>query len=198
MVRRAWQTKWTKNNWPTSRFANRVYLFLRNKKVKTILDLGCGGGRDSIFFAKKGFKVVAVDIFSDNFQRDKLKSVNVKFIHKSIKDVKFKLNSFDVVYAHLSLHYFEDKTTDKIFNNLYNILKPGGYIFAKCKSTTDPYFGKGKKIEENYYEFGHKRHFFTKKYMEEKLKKFKVIKIIKTSCTLPDKASFIEAFAIKN
>jgi ubiquinone/menaquinone biosynthesis C-methylase UbiE len=194
---KTWQTKWAKNNWPTSRFARRVYLFLKNKKVKTILDLGCGSGRDSIFFTKKGFDVIALDVFVDDKQQEKLKRFDIKFLKEDIKNIKFKTNSFDVIYAHLSLHYFNDKTTDKIFNNLYNILKPGGYIFVKCKSTTDPYFGQGKKIEENYYDFGHKRYFFTKEYMIGKLKKFKIIKIQKTNCIHPDKASFIEAFAKK-
>ncbi len=197
MAKKIWQTKWTKNNWPTSRFANRVYIYLKNKRVKSILDLGCGGGRDSVFFAKKGFQVTALDVFTDNFQQERLKKTGIIFFKKDIKDIKFKLGSFDVVYAHLSLHYFDDKTTDKIFNNLHKIVKPGGYIFIKCKSTSDPYFGKGKKIEENYYDFEHKRHFFTKEYMVKKLQKFKIIKIIKTNCLYPDKASFVEAFAKK-
>jgi SAM-dependent methyltransferase len=197
MVKKLWQTKWTENNWPTSRFANRVYLFLKNKKVKTILDLGCGSGRDSIFFTKKGFEVAALDIFVDDVQQEKLKRFGIKFFRKDIREINFKAESFDIIFAHLSLHYFDNKTTDKIFNNLYKILKPGGYVFVKCKSTADPYFGQGKKIADNYYEFGHKRHFFTTEYMIEKLKKFKIIKIQKTNCIHPDKAAFIEAFAKK-
>lgn len=188
---------WTENNLPTSRFANRVYLFLKNKKSKTILDIGCGGGRDSVFFAKKGYQVISMDIFADAFQRTKLKTAGIKFIKKDVKKINFKPDTFDVIYAHLSLHYFDDKTTDRIISNLYKILKPGGYIFIKCKSIRDPLFGKGKKIEENYYNFGHKRHFFTKDYMTEKLKIFKIIRLLKTNCVFPHKASFIEAFAQK-
>jgi SAM-dependent methyltransferase len=197
MTKKNWQTKWAKNNWPASRFARRVYLFLKNRKVKTILDLGCGGGRDSIFFTKKRFDVTALDVFVDDMQQERLQRFSIKFLKKDIRDIKFKADSFDVIYAHLSLHYFNAKTTNKIFNNLYNILKPGGYIFVKCKSTADPCFGRGKKIEENYYKFVHERHFFTKEYMAGKLKKFKIIKIQKTNCIHPAEASFIEAFAKK-
>lgn len=197
LEKKSWQTKWTKNNWPTSRFANRVYLFLKNKRVKTILDLGCGGGRDSVFFSKKGFEVVALDIFADKVQQKKLKKAGIKFFNKDIRRINFKPESFDVIYAHLSLYYFDDKTTDKIFNNLYDILKPGGYIFVKCKSTADPIFGRGKKIGENFYSSDGMRHFYTKEYMKKKLNKFKIIKIIKTNCILPHKAAFIEGFAKK-
>ena len=141
---------------------------------------------------------MALDLFVNNVQQKKLKKADIKFLHKDIKSIKFEPNSFDAIYAHLSLHYFDDKTTAKIFSNLYSILKPGGYIFVKCKSTTDPYFGQGKKIEENYYDFKHKRHFFTERYMKEKLNKFRIIKIQQTHCQFPVKAAFVEAFAKKS
>ncbi|MFA6421974.1 MAG: class I SAM-dependent methyltransferase [Candidatus Buchananbacteria bacterium] len=194
-----WQDKWiNKNNWPESRFAKRVYLFIKNKKLETVLDLGCGGGRDSKYFSQKGYKVVALDIMVSQSQQEKLKHDHIKFIKSDIRNIKIKNDSFDIIYAHLSLHYFDDRTTDKIFSKLYKILKPGGYIFIKCKSINDPLFGKGKKIEENIYKSDYLRHFFSKNYMNEKLKNFKIIKIFKTNVFKhPGKASFIEAFARK-
>lgn len=194
-----WQDKWiNKNNWPESQFAKRVYVFIKSKKLQTLLDVGCGGGRDSQYFSKRGLKVTAVDIMAGEQQQEKFKSNNIQFIKSDIRDIKLKGNSFDVIYAHLSLHYFNDKITDKILNNFYKILKPGGFIFIKCKSIDDPLFGKGKFIENNIYDFGHTRHFFSKEYMREKLKDFSIIKILKTnSFKHPDKASFIEVFAQK-
>ena len=57
---------------------------------------------------------------------------------------------------------------------------------------------KGKKIAENMYEKGHTRHFFSKEYMAEKLEKFKIIKIRKTSSVYhDDKSNFIEGIATK-
>ena len=98
----------------------------------------------------------------------------------------------------MSLHYFDDKTTDKIFNNLHLALKKQGLLFIKCKSIDDALFGKGQKIAENMYKKGHTRHFFSKEYMSEKLKKFKVIKISKTSSVYHNyKSAFIEAVATK-
>ncbi|MFA5000881.1 MAG: class I SAM-dependent methyltransferase [Candidatus Paceibacterota bacterium] len=194
-----WQNRWiNKNRWPESLFAKRVWLFLKNKKVKTLLDLGCGGGRDSQYFSRRGLKVVALDILRSEDQQEKLKQNNIPFVKSDIRKLKLKGNSFDVIYAHLSLHYFNNKTTDKVFSNLHKILKPGGYLFIKCKSVNDPLYGKGKKIEENFYEEEHLRHFFSKDYMREKLKNFKIIKITQTSTfKRPSKASFIEAFAQK-
>lgn len=194
-----WKDKWiNKNKWPESQFAKRVYVFIKNKKIRTLLDIGCGGGRDSEYFSRRGLKVTAVDVIVSEQQQEKLKSNNIQFIKSDIRNIKIKDNSFDVIYAHLSLHYFNNKTTDKILNILYKILKPGGYIFIKCKSTDDPLFGKGKMIENNFYDDGHMRHFFSKEYMKEKLKDFSIIKISKTNTfKRPSKASFIEVFAQK-
>ena len=35
--------------------------FIKTTKKKDILDIGCGNGRDTIFFFKKGLKVVGID-----------------------------------------------------------------------------------------------------------------------------------------
>ena len=194
-----WKDKWiNKNNWPESLFAKRVYLFIKNKRLKTVLDLGCGGGRDSQYFSRKGLVVTALDMATGEQQQEKLKRNNIRFIKSDIGDIRLKDDSFDMIYAHLSLHYFDNKKTEKILGSLYKILKPSGYIFIKCKSIDDPLFGKGKMIENNFYDFGHTRHFFSKEYMREKLKDFRIIKIFKTnSFKNPDRASFIEVFAQK-
>lgn len=194
-----WPNKWlNKNHLPVSTFAKRVEIFLKDKKSKNILELGCGNGRDAEYFSKKGYNVIALDSSESLYQKDKLKKANVQFLKCDVKRMKLKLNSFDVVYAHLSLHYFDNATTTKVFDKIYKILKPSGFLFIKCKSINDPLFGKGEKIEEDFYNFGHSRHFFTKEYMNKKLKNFNIIKIQKTnSFKYPSKSSFIEAFAQK-
>ncbi len=104
-----------------------------------------------------------------------------------------------MIYAHLSLHYFNDKTTKEIFNKLYKILKKDGLLFVKCKSTNDMLYGQGRKLEENMYEYqNHIRHFFDKKYTTTLLAKFQLIKVRKSSSVYHSyKSSFIEAIAKK-
>ena len=194
-----WKNKWVfRPTEPANNFAVRAYKLIKRKKLKTLLDLGCGDGRDSIYFFNKGLKVRAVDFSFSGIKKLKLQNPKVNYILSDIKKIKFKTNSFDIIYAHLSLHYFDDETTSKIFDNLYRILKKNGLLFVKCKSIDDKLFGKGKKIGENIYEKGHIRHFFSKEYMKEKLKKFKIIKIQKTSSVYHNyKSAFIEAAATK-
>ncbi|GIW63517.1 MAG: hypothetical protein KatS3mg091_319 [Patescibacteria group bacterium] len=155
-------------------FAKCGFKLIKAKNCRSLLDLGCGDGRDSIYFANKGLKVTAVDFSKSGIEKLKTRQNRIKnrinCILKDIRNINFPENSFVVIYAHLSLHYFDDKTTSKIFDNLYKVLKKGGLIFVKCKSTDDALFGKGKKVGENMYKKGHVQHFFTKEYMTEKLK----------------------------
>lgn len=197
---RFWKNKPTKDILKKiNTFAKRSLKLIKQKKLKTILDLGCGRSRDPIFFANNGLIVTALDVSKNRLVSLKKKNIkNIKIEIQDIRDLEFPDNSFDVIYAHLSIHYFDDKTTDKIFNKLYKILKKDGLLLVKCKSTDDVMYGKGEKIENNFYNLnGHLRHFFDKNYMKEKLNKFKILKIRKTTSIYKRKSSFIEAVATK-
>ena len=104
-----------------------------------------------------------------------------------------------MIYAHLSLHYFNDKITQRIFDQLYKVLKKDGLLFVKCKSTDDILCGRGRELEENIYAFrDHVRHFFDREYMTTVLAKFKIIKIRRSSAVYHSyKSSFVEAVAKK-
>jgi len=201
-----WKTKWeNRKSEPRNNFARRSFYLINKRKLKTILDLGCGDGRDTFYFAKKGLKVTAMDFSKSGMDKinDKVKKKNIKNvtpIHCDIRELQLKEKSFDIIYAHLSLLYFDDKTTTQIFNKLYRILKPNGLFFVKCKSTEDWKCGQGRKIGKDYFVQKHNvtRHYFNRKYMLDKLKKFKIVKIRKTSSIYHQtKSSFIEAVASK-
>lgn len=194
-----WKNKWSDRPLePANNFARRAYVLVKSKKLKSLLDLGCGDGRDSIYFSNKGLLVTSVDFSESGIAKLKTQSQKIKCIAEDIRDIDFPDNSFDVIYAHLSLHYFDDESTSKIFDNLFRILKKGGFIFIKCKSVDDALFGKGEKVGENMYKKGHIRHSFTKDYMTKKLKSFKIIRVRKTSSVYHEyKSAFIEAIATK-
>lgn len=195
-----WQNKWIdgKKVLPNN-FARRSYAKVKGRKFKTLLDLGAGSGQDSVYFADKGFKVTAIDFSKSGIANIvSLGHKNIKVLQRDIRHITFPQESFDIIYAHLSLHYFNDEETTKIFNKLFKYLKKGGYVFIKCKSTDDSLFGKGVRVGKDMYRKGHVRHFFTKEYMKKKLEQFKVIEIRKTASVYHSyKSSFIEAVATK-
>ena len=136
--------------------------------LASILELGCGEGNDSIYFAEQGHAITATDFSNTVLEQnnDRLTHPNLTF---SIQDIsqplQFDNASFDVIYARLSLHYFTNETTASIFREIARVLKPGGMLCFMCKSTADHLHGQGQEIERNMYELeGHVRHFFSKEY----------------------------------
>lgn len=46
---------------PQEDMADIVRIF-RQQKVKTVLDLGCGSGRHTVYLAQRGFRVFGIDV----------------------------------------------------------------------------------------------------------------------------------------
>jgi ubiquinone/menaquinone biosynthesis C-methylase UbiE len=125
-------------------------------KTGTLLDLGAGHGQDSRFFAKKGYSVTGTD-FSETalrFLAEKADKEGLRIKTEQVdlsKNLPFENNKFDVVYAHLSLHYFDVKTTDKLFSEIQRILKPNGILAALFNSVDDPEIPRFEKVDDDYY-----------------------------------------------
>jgi ubiquinone/menaquinone biosynthesis C-methylase UbiE len=150
-----------------------------------ILDLGCGVGNDSVGFAKEGHNIIGTDfssvVIQDNSKEYKdISNLSFRVVDLSIP-LEFKENSFDLVYARLSLHYFSDEVTRNIFNEIHRVLKPGGYICFMCKSVDDSIYGEGTEIEKDMFERkGHVRHFFSEEYVKSCLDNKFEIEIMKS------------------
>lgn len=189
-----------KQEWPVSDFAKNIYPILKKNNLKKVLDLGCGNGRDSLYFSNNGLHVTALDFSDSGIEKletnDTKKSIEC--INQDIKDINFSDDFFDAIYAHLVLHYFTDLELGEIIKKLHKTLKKGGYIFIKCKSTKDPLYGIGKKKEDNMFFYKHWRHFFSSSYMKEKLKNFHVLDIAESKTSeYGFHSAFIEAIAKK-
>jgi SAM-dependent methyltransferase len=171
--------------------------------TESVLDLGCGRGEDTLYLARRGCTVTAVDISATNVThvRDTAsrQGLDVTVLqHDIAESLPFGDASFDVVYAHLSLHYFDDPTTKRLFGEIRRVLKPAGFLFAKCKSVNDPLYGKGEKVGPDMFLEDHVRHFFSEEYMRECLKDFDVVRIEKTASVYVDyESAFVEAIARK-
>jgi len=171
----------------------------------SVLDLGCGYGTDTIYLAKKGLKVTAIDFSEASVSRlrEKVSDKGVHSItilqHDLSKKLPFPDRTFDAVYAHLSIHYFDDATTRRVIAENMRVLKPNGFFFVKCKSVDDALYGKGKKVGEDMYEHDHVRHFFRKEYMQSLVADFEILSLRRTSSKYVDyRSAFIEAIVRKS
>lgn len=103
--------------------------------TEKILDIGCGYGRHSLEFAKRGYKVTGVDITEDYISDAKLnaekENLNADFLLMDVRDIEFS-NEFDVVLnlADGAIGYLEDENENiKIFDVISKALKSGGKHF---------------------------------------------------------------------
>lgn len=98
-----------------------------------ILDMGCGGGWTSIFFAKYGYEVVGQDIAEDmaDLARENQARQNVgdnlSFVVSDFESVGID-NSFDAVVFFDCLHHAEDERA--AIASAYRALKPGGLLIT--------------------------------------------------------------------
>lgn len=67
-------------------------------------------------------------------------------------ELPFDSESFDVVYAHLSLHYFDKETTVRLFGEIQRVLKKGGVFAFFVNSINDPEYKTGKELEPDYFQ----------------------------------------------
>lgn len=104
---------------------------------QTVLDAGCGNGRNMHWFYTNGFKLLAIDI--DEEKIDFVKSIypNQKdnFQVASLSDLPYKDNSIDHIINCAVLHFSESTEIFKShFSELVRVLKPNGSLFIRTAS----------------------------------------------------------------
>lgn len=101
-----------------------------------VLDIGCGNGRNSIYLAKRGFDVEAVDFSETAIELAKEKAVkagvSVKFYCQSIFDFEYAAKSFDAIYDSGCFHHIAPHRRPDFLALVANALKTGGIFVMVC------------------------------------------------------------------
>lgn len=94
-----------------------------------LLDIGCGEGQASVFFAKNGYTVSAFDIALSGIEKGKklaeISKVSVNFFHANILDYQLN-NHFDIVFGSGVLQYIPPESRGKFFENIQAHTNIGG------------------------------------------------------------------------
>lgn len=174
-------------------FGNYPESSRRNLKI---LDLGCGGGRHTLFLAREGFGAFGTDISETGLsharlmaQREGLKCIFKKAIMGS---QPFKDNFFDGVISFGVLYYNDSTGYANAVREIRRILKKGGKALIVTRTTDDFRYGKGKKIEQNTYELstmvtnekGMPGHFLDRRSIKRMFKDFDTITIDRVDFTI--------------
>lgn len=85
-----------------------------------LLDVGCGEGKDAVFFARNGYDVTAFDLSENGIEKTKklAECCGVR-INAFTADVnEFRLNAkYDIIYSNGVMHYIPPEIRKEIFNN---------------------------------------------------------------------------------
>jgi cyclopropane fatty-acyl-phospholipid synthase-like methyltransferase len=117
--------------------------FLKHLPQKgRLLDLGCGSGRDSIYFASLGFQVTAVDGSEELCKRLKERyGMDAQQIY--FEDLSFR-EEFDAVWACASLLHVKKADMASVMMKVSQALTPGGIFYASFKYGSQERLCKGR------------------------------------------------------
>ena len=120
------------------------------REGQMLIDIGCGEGRDSIFFARNGYQVTGFDYSTDGIKKaeawaDEL-NLSIAFFQANIN--KYRLDKpYDAVFASGSLHYIPGNLRKDIISNYKELTNPGG-IHAFTVPIIKPFLPKDPKADE--------------------------------------------------
>lgn len=125
-------------------------------KGASILELGAGQDQDSRYFASLGFEVIATDFSVETLRllNEKAEQEGYKIKTESVdlsKSLPYESESFDVVYSHPALHYFDYQITESLFKEIHRVVKPDGILAALFNTLEDPEIEDLEKSEEDLY-----------------------------------------------
>lgn len=134
-----------------------VYLFDQLLKGRLtppmrVLDAGCGGGRNLIYFLRAGYEVCAVDQSAEAVAHvrelasalaPRLPAEN--FRAEPVERMSFAAADFDAVISSAVLHFARDEGHWRaMVGEMWRVLRPGGIFFARLASV----IGMGGQLEQ--------------------------------------------------
>ncbi len=192
-----WNNLYTKDDYfgtGQTILANLAKSIIEKHKITNILEIGCGQGRDSIFFASFMDSVTSFDIsekaikFVEKIKNQKnLPNLDL-FVHDIRKPLDPSKRKFKMVYSNLALQFFDELQLEKIFQNISKIMEKNSYFLFSTKKPGDKYHNFGTKLTNHSFEYKNiTRFFFEKEKLQNILEKqFTIISFEDDSHTNPD------------
>ena len=165
--------------------AKKSLKIFQENNINTIIELGAGLGRDSIYLSINNLSVTSLDysqsginIINKKINKDKLKNIKTKVFDIRQK-LPFEDNSIDGCFSHML--YCMALSNQNLFNlnkEICRILKPDGLNIYTVRNEHDGDYKNGIHRGEDMYENdGFIVHFFNKTKINQLTDGFKNIKI---------------------
>ena len=105
---------------------------------ETVLDIGCGRGRDSQYMTGLGYNVISIDLAREALRECRRLAPKAAQLQVDLRSgLPFRDGAFRVIVANLTLHYFSWQLTESIVEEVKRCLKAEGTLLARLNSTGD-------------------------------------------------------------
>jgi len=109
----------------------------------TLLDAGCGGGRNLVYFLREGFEVFGVDESPSAIDAVRQLAARLaphlprdNFQVADVAALPFASPQFDAILCNAVLHFARDEAHfDRMLAEMWRVLRPGGVFFARLASS---------------------------------------------------------------
>ena len=118
---------------------------------RDMVELGCGNGRDAVFFAAQGLHITALDMSQEAISQLQSRNLpNAQFLCGDfVNSDVHQPDSYDYAYSRFTIHSINRNQEQVLLGNVFRGLRPGGKLFIEVRGVNDPLFGKGKQVERN-------------------------------------------------
>lgn len=117
------------------------------------LDLGCGPGRHTVYFASRGYEAWGVELTQAGAElcRENLRRAGLpgSVVRGDMAHLPFREASFDLVVAYNVLYHTTRRGMREVIGGVRRILREGGLLLATLKSPEEWVYGIGEEIEPN-------------------------------------------------
>ncbi len=175
--------KYYKNNIVVSKQSDFAKFVLKRIKKTTgsLIDIGCGNARDTIFFINN--KVNAFGCYRSSTIIRKNNKIKKIFYHMNFCKKEIKLpKKFNFFYARFFIHAISLKEEEIFFKNIKKNIDSSCQIFLEFRTDKDPLMLEGKYISKYERYTDHYRRFINVDSFIKRMKKKKInILFLKTS-----------------
>ena len=125
------------------------------KKRLKLLDLGCGEGRNAVYFAKHGFEVTALDASLAGLRKTKMYArevgISLKTVQADILNYKIK-DTYNVIFSTGTLHYLSPEVRQQRFQNYKDCTSSDG-INGLSVFVQKPFIARAPDAEDTAYPY---------------------------------------------
>ncbi len=155
--------------------------FFLEKKVKDILIPGIGYGRNAKVFMDNGIRVTGIEISKTAIDLARQNRLHIPIFHGSVTDMPFDNQLYEGIFCYALIHLLNHHEREKFIQDCYNQLKPDGYMIFTAISKDASMYGKGKKLDKDYFEImeGLKMFFYDEDSVQQEFGNYGLVEISK-------------------